>query len=268
MRRVGVLACSSVSTELRRCSDSWLFGRFTRSLLFLTQSTCGPLCLCSPLHILFSLLGRRYLSQHVHQALRRVRKCVPGMWILAPGVGAQGGNLEEALAAGLRPDGMGLLLPVSRGISRAEDPAKAAHELRDAINSARMKTVLASAAISTMPGSLPDDEKSKVALLPYQQAFIELALEMGVLKFGHFTLKSGRKSPFFFNAGLFRTGKEHGRRMGGEWGRAWDQLALRPTVACKMHMHCKMHVGSSGLPGTPPHAFAHAPCTTEMQAET
>ncbi len=41
---------------------------------------------------------------------------------------------------------------------------------------------------------------------PYQREFIEFALELGVLKFGEFTLKSGRVSPFFFNAGLFNTG--------------------------------------------------------------
>lgn len=40
-----------------------------------------------------------------------------------------------------------------------------------------------------------------------QQRFIELALEFDVLKFGEFTLKSGRLSPYFFNAGLFNTGK-------------------------------------------------------------
>jgi len=40
----------------------------------------------------------------------------------------------------------------------------------------------------------------------YQRAFIEFAIEQNVLKFGEFTLKSGRKSPYFFNAGLFNTG--------------------------------------------------------------
>lgn len=40
----------------------------------------------------------------------------------------------------------------------------------------------------------------------YQRAFIEFAIEQKVLKFGEFTLKSGRKSPYFFNAGLFNTG--------------------------------------------------------------
>ncbi len=40
----------------------------------------------------------------------------------------------------------------------------------------------------------------------YKREFIELALELGVLRFGEFTLKSGRVSPYFFNAGLFNTG--------------------------------------------------------------
>jgi orotate phosphoribosyltransferase len=40
----------------------------------------------------------------------------------------------------------------------------------------------------------------------YQQQFIEFALQTGVLRFGSFTLKSGRVSPYFFNSGLFNTG--------------------------------------------------------------
>lgn len=40
----------------------------------------------------------------------------------------------------------------------------------------------------------------------YQREFIEFALKTGVLKFGKFTLKSGRTSPYFFNAGLFNSG--------------------------------------------------------------
>jgi orotate phosphoribosyltransferase len=41
---------------------------------------------------------------------------------------------------------------------------------------------------------------------PYQQQFIEFALKTGVLRFGSFTLKSGRQSPYFFNSGLFNSG--------------------------------------------------------------
>jgi orotate phosphoribosyltransferase len=40
----------------------------------------------------------------------------------------------------------------------------------------------------------------------YKQEFLDLALELGVLRFGEFTLKSGRVSPYFFNAGLFSNG--------------------------------------------------------------
>jgi orotate phosphoribosyltransferase len=40
----------------------------------------------------------------------------------------------------------------------------------------------------------------------YQSDFIDLCVRLGVLRFGSFTLKSGRQSPYFFNAGLFNTG--------------------------------------------------------------
>ena len=40
----------------------------------------------------------------------------------------------------------------------------------------------------------------------YQREFIQFSIESNVLRFGEFTLKSGRKSPYFFNAGLFNTG--------------------------------------------------------------
>ena len=45
-----------------------------------------------------------------------------------------------------------------------------------------------------------------VTLKPYQKDFIDFALKSNVLKFGEFQLKSGRTSPYFFNAGLFNTG--------------------------------------------------------------
>ena len=45
----------------------------------------------------------------------------------------------------------------------------------------------------------------------YQRAFIAYAIECQVLRFGDFTLKSGRKSPYFFNTGLFDSGERLGR---------------------------------------------------------
>ena len=53
----------------------------------------------------------------------------------------------------------------------------------------------------------------------YQREFLDFALEVGVLKFGEFTLKSGRVSPYFFNAGLFNTGAALSR-LGRTYARA------------------------------------------------
>lgn len=126
-------------------------------------------------------------------ALSKARQAAgPKVWILAPGVGAQGGNLEEALQAGLNEEGNAMLIPVSRGISRADDPAAAAKELSERINSVR--------------SSLSKSDSSDESIQPYQREFLEFSLAEGVLKFGSFVLKSGRTSPYFFNAGLFASG--------------------------------------------------------------
>ena len=130
-------------------------------------------------------------------ALQKARQAAgEKVWILAPGVGAQGGNLVEACQAGCNATGTGLLIPVSRGISRVENPAKAAEELRDAIRTAIQQAQ-----------AQKSDSSSQASLQPYQKAFIEFSLQQGVLKFGSFVLKSGRTSPYFFNAGLFCTGQ-------------------------------------------------------------
>jgi uridine monophosphate synthetase len=72
------------------------------------------------------------------EALARVRAAAPELWFLGPGVGTQGADAESALRAGLRQDGKGMLISVSRGIARAEDPGRAAAELRDEIVSIRL----------------------------------------------------------------------------------------------------------------------------------
>ncbi len=64
-------------------------------------------------------------------AIQRVRAIAPDVWFLIPGVGAQGGDLESALRLGLRPDRKGVLITVTRTISRATSPSLAAMGLRD-----------------------------------------------------------------------------------------------------------------------------------------
>jgi uridine monophosphate synthetase len=134
------------------------------------------------------------------EALARARQAAgPNVWILAPGVGAQGGNLAEACAAGLNDQGTGLLIPVSRGISRAADPAAAAKKLQEDIQTAREQVA--------SNKSQSKEDSDAVSIQQYQKEFLEFSLAEGVLKFGAFVLKSGRTSPYFFNAGLFASGR-------------------------------------------------------------
>ena len=125
-----------------------------------------------------------------------MRKLCPDIWILAPGVGAQGGDLDDMIRAAIRDDGRGILIPISRGISRAEDPRAAAISYRDQINSA-IERVLAER-----------KQSKKTELNDTQKQFIEAAIRASVLRFGEFKLKSGRLSPYFFNMGNFKSGKD------------------------------------------------------------
>jgi uridine monophosphate synthetase len=67
------------------------------------------------------------------QIMSNIRLAAPDLWFLSPGVGAQGGELELTLKSGLRKDGKGMLIPISRAISRSDNPRKTAVEIRDQI---------------------------------------------------------------------------------------------------------------------------------------
>lgn len=117
---------------------------------------------------------------------------------------------QPVCAAGLRADASGLLVSVSRSISKAADMAQAAVSLRDEINACRatrrLRTKDATDKISPPSSSSSSSSPSAIALASYQEEFIEFAISKNVLQFGNFKLKSGRQSPYFFNAGLFCCG--------------------------------------------------------------
>lgn len=67
---------------------------------------------------------------------------------------------------------------------------------------------------------------STPSMQDYQKQFIELALSKNVLKFGEFTLKSGRKSPYFFNTGLFDSGYDL-----AQLGRCYAQTIINNKIS-------------------------------------
>jgi len=116
------------------------------------------------------------------EAIAAIRDRHPATWFLVPGIGAQGGDLQAVLQAGLNHEGTGLIINASRSVIYADDRAAAASDLRDRINQARLATTT----------RRPQDAHSRLVT--------QLATDLhkaGCLQFGEFTLASGDLSPVY-----------------------------------------------------------------------
>ena len=167
-------------------------------------------------------------------AMAEIRAGSANTWFLVPGVGAQGGDLRCALTAGVRPDGLGVLVNSSRGILYAEDPGQAAVSLRDQINALRQTVRL-------------EPLNSQVPNLWIRRLATAL-FEAGCVRFGDFVLHSGAHSPVYIDLRrlvaypetLGLVARSYARLLGDL---SYDRLAAIPYAGLPIGTAVSLHIG-------------------------
>ena len=174
------------------------------------------------------------------QALARVRHQLTSertYWILAPGIGAQGGDLSSALRLGLDNSGSGLIIPVSRSIIYAASPRAAATAFRNEINQARHNFEAAGSAAKT---GLANDDTDLILQLQH----------FGCIQFGSFTLASGQSSPIYIDLRRLMAEPSLLKRVAQAYAirlepLSFDHLAAVPYTALTIGTAVALTTGSS-----------------------
>jgi uridine monophosphate synthetase len=120
------------------------------------------------------------------EGMRKVRAAAPAAWLLAPGIGAQGGDIGEAWLAGMRGDGLGVLPVAARSVADSRDPGAAAADLVASIRRA-----------SNVALKVSGSGYDRVELL--KRRVMRGLVDTGCFRTGSFILKSGKTSPFYID---------------------------------------------------------------------
>ena len=151
------------------------------------------------------------------RVLAEVRRTALDLPILCPGLGAQGGDLQAAVSAGLDANGAGLLINVSRGITEAPDPAEAAREWRDRLETARQQ-----AQSSRIEDRSPNHS-------PLRDVIVEM-FNIGAIKFEPVQLKSGLVSPYYNNLRILSSYPRLLRAVAGLMGKTMREANIKPDI--------------------------------------
>jgi len=169
------------------------------------------------------------------EELAHLREIAPDLPFLIPGVGAQGGSLEAAVAHGPTTSGVGPVINSSRGIIYAEDPRAAAQKLRDRINAARSISNLQSPI--SKPTNVPSTHHLALALA-----------DIGGVRLGDFTLRSGQRSPIYIDLRLLVSHPNVLRDVARAYAQvlrplAFDRLAAIPYTALPIGTAVSLELG-------------------------
>jgi len=181
------------------------------------------------------------------KALRLLREALPDVWFLCPGIGAQGGTMAGAAAAGLKADGMGILTAASREISQADHPGAKARDLRDQLNEARDKV-------------LADRKAGPAPMTKLKRRLLEGLIKTECFKLGEFVLKSGIKSPFYVDLRRVSSDPKVLRLAGKAYAQLmrdldFDRVAGIPVAALPLASAASLETGTPMIyPRIPPKA--------------